>query len=148
MLCKAEFFNIAFFTSSLCKILIIPRRILQFIIFNLNALRSWCDHKTLIIFCRLLNWNAWIKKYYISPSRDRLWISFFPAMGYSRKLNGNIRIYLFSSQKQNISPFFLWDWTMNKPTYTDTLKPLFRKKRFTLNKMFQRNASKFAIFYV
>ena len=81
----------------------------------------------------LVAWNAFLHgtlgtrnlvfryPFHYYPSRDRLWISFFP-MGYSRKLNGNMRIYLFSSQKRNISPFFFesWDWTVNKPR--DTLR--------------------------
>ena len=56
MLCEAEFFHIAFFTSSLCKILIIRRWTLQFIFFNLNALRTWCARFLIFQFknCNIL----------------------------------------------------------------------------------------------
>ena len=49
----------------------------------------------------------------------------------------------------NLHPLLkmMWNWLSLKKKL-ESLFSLFRNKRFALNEMFQRNASKFAIFYV
>ena len=61
--------------------------------------------------------------------------------------------HLMIPSKQVKSPLksvemMVWNHFRKKKKTDHHTYPLFRNKRFALNEMFQRNASKFAIFYV
>ena len=112
----------------------------RMIIINYYINTKIYDELHLYVDCKNILLHMW-------PSAWRLQVSslFFIIVACKLHMSANIFLQYHSSEIRGLS---WWNDVAKCFKICHILKPLFRKKRFFLNKMFQRNASKFAIFYV